>query len=550
MAAKLAPTTSILDIMQVAVDHSGAAFLAPRDIGRLAACSSSFRDGPASRAWELLFTSMAGLKDSVCSTVTRPGRKMTLGTEAGLLPCFARPSPRAIARCGGGWGGACKMLLRPDCSFCGGLAGTAIPLTVQRICLPCARSVPETFVCDIETAAEGFLLTADDIVESNPKLPTVLVPSYPKHVSRSVIGELKEAPSPERRVALLSDVIAVAFEKHGGADGLAVVITAKNAAVAKKHAAAVATRAAAKRLKGAPTTMTERPADEGCLSQWAATDRNAMPIGSVHRAWNGRWTYAHGVECRTPDCHVRGPHSLVKLHSALEHRVSGFARDPDSDRNMGGGPTIKDARSVMPQALAALPEFDALVASAQTTHRSYGRADLAGEDEDEEQYFWGKNCLFTFDQCKIAVDYNIYGDGNRVFAGKLEIYGQVAGAAPVLYAAFGDDDDWCSEDASERELAALLSALHLREMSSSELLAILIVASDCAPKFAEKNSDTGVCQHAAPGAIFCAGEGCTESVYGADGKSYCTEAPHIASALNRVLVSAKGKYGDVFAIRK
>ena len=113
-----------------------------------------------------------------------------------------------------------------------------------------------------------------------------------------------------------------------------------------------------------------------------------------------------------------------------------------------------------------------------------------------------------------------------------------------------DDDDWCSEDASERELAALLSALHLREMSSSELLAILIVASDCAPKFAEKNSDTGVCQHAAPGAIFCAGEGCTESVYGADGKSYCTEAPRIASALNHVLVSAKGKYGDVFAIRK
>jgi hypothetical protein len=309
--------------------------------------------------------------------------------------------------------------------------------------------------------------------------------------------------------------------------------------------------------------MIERPADEGCLPQWAATNRNAMPIGSVQRdaTWDsasktlrGCWTYAHGVKC--PGCHVRGPHSLVKLHSALEHRASRYM----CERHVGDGPTIKDANSVMPQALAALPEFGALIASAQTMHRSYGRADretnggpilMADEGEwedEEEEYFWGKNCLFTFDQCKIAVDYNIYGDGNRVFAGKLEIYGQVAGAAPVLYAAFGDDDEWCSEDASERELAALLSALNLREMSSSELLAILIVASDCAPKFAEKNSDTGVCQHAAPGAIFCAGDGCTKFEY--EHKSYCTEAPHLASALNHVLMSAKGKYSDVFAIRK
>ena len=87
-------------------------------------------------------------------------------------------------------------------------------------------------------------------------------------------------------------------------------------------------------------------------------------------------------------------------------------------------------------------------------------------------------------------------------------------------------------------------------MSSSELLAILIVASDCAPKFAEKTSDTGICEHAAPGAIFCAGDGCTKFEYGSNNKSYCTEAPHIASALNHVLSAAKGKYGDVFAIRK
>ena len=173
--------------------------------------------------------------------------------------------------------------------------------------------------------------------------------------------------------------------------------------------------------------------------------------------------------------------------------------------------------------------------SAQTGFGSFG-----GYDEEDDCYHEVKNCVFTFARCKISVSVECFAH-YRAEGCKLEIYGQVEGELPIMIAQLGVGEFWCeANEASDREFATLMSALDLHEMLPPDLLAVLLVASECAPLFGEHANVR--CESAGPGAILCSVGSCTnKDCYG--NKLCCTQVPHLASALGRVMLMREDQWG-------
>ena len=163
----------------VVVQH-GATLFHPRDLAQLAATSSAPSEA-VEIAFDALFQHVAA----------RAGKD--------LRACFAKPTRGVIDSCG--WGRACKCVFTAECAHCGGIGGYANPLTMTRTCCACADTEQSTFACTLAAATSRFKLDAEDAATLKAA-----------HLHDGSI------------VVLISDAVALAFEKWCGAGGLATQI--------------------------------------------------------------------------------------------------------------------------------------------------------------------------------------------------------------------------------------------------------------------------------------------------------------------------------------
>ena len=198
--------------------HGGSSnLLSMKELGRISITSKSIL-AASQETFQLLYrqavqagASPSGYSVEATRFVWRDETLLhTWSGEGCLLSCFSNPDPAIVVRYGYKRMAGC--LRSKLCMKCGSLAATANPLTFQRICDDCSEDDVEGYLILKSRVKSAFLLGEKDL----RGIMSVTVPVC--------IGG-REC---ESTIYLLNDIRLAAYDKWGGADGLASKFDRKN----------------------------------------------------------------------------------------------------------------------------------------------------------------------------------------------------------------------------------------------------------------------------------------------------------------------------------
>lgn len=295
-------------------DHS---LLSIRELGRLSVCShqlSTILDDAT--IWKKVFDTAAQAGKKFCKDESVPFHdthaRHSWNGENGLLTCFSNPKEKVISKVG--YKRAAGCLLGKSCNRCGKMGSNANPLTMMRVCQPCAEVDEASFLINKSKAKEAFLLGEKDI----KNLPSA------SYESTTISG--KDCIS---TLLLMSDVKEASYSKYGGADGLAAEFTKRTSAAVERYTKSQSTTKPQKK-RPKIEKMSARPGEN---LQQLAFWRFSLPIGTafMHSPWFRR---ASGeapqlkmdkpVTCNV--CNQMGLCSDVIMHERLEHGIDMILR--------------------------------------------------------------------------------------------------------------------------------------------------------------------------------------------------------------------------------
>ena len=299
MSQALVPSSLGLAAIQTLLDHDPT-LLNIREIGRLSTCSHKLAAAvDATSVWKKVFerASNAGRKYDFLRSNGRNNHKYQFWSgEKGLLGCFSDPSEAVIEKIGYKRAAAC--LLTKSCARCGRIAGNANPLTMERLCCPCFKDDEASFMIAKSKAKEAFLLSEKDVKQLETKA------QFP---DRNFAG--KDCTS---TVLLMSEVKSAAFEKYGGADGLAEEIGKRKRAAEERFQKSQKT-AKPQKKRSKIERLSDRPAENPTRNEY--TLGHGLPIGTFYDL--GRTKMEPSSLCNK--CPVSGAVEDICMHEKLEH---------------------------------------------------------------------------------------------------------------------------------------------------------------------------------------------------------------------------------------
>lgn len=290
-----------LDAIHALLNHDHT-LLNIRELGKLSISSREMASiFDQAGVWKQIFESTALAGREMTHVPSNTHARRTWNGEPGLLECFSTPDEGVIGRVG--YKKAAGCLRSKVCHVCYKMAADANPLTMARVCKPCAAGDEGSFIISKYKAKEAFLLGEKDVKE----LPSA---SFASHTP--VSG--KECTSV---VLLVSDVKVAAFAKYDNANGLAAEFAKRTNAAVQRYTKSQSTDKPQKK-RPKIEKMSWRPADD--VSQIAAWTGPSLPIGTAFfNEYSGDdkvVKMAHSAKCNI--CDSMGLVNDLVMHERLE----------------------------------------------------------------------------------------------------------------------------------------------------------------------------------------------------------------------------------------
>lgn len=442
-----------LAAMQTVLTHDPS-LLTVCNLGRLSTCSNILSSmAEETGAWKKVFEDAAAaghdcrIRDlDVYDEWQEEHPLQTWDGERGLLECFVNPSSLVVASTG--YKRAARCLLTKTCFHCGKMAGMANPVTLMRTCQKCSMSKESLWLISKSKAKEAFLLTDREC------------------------GTLPSANVVEATVFLITDVIAASFRKHGGAGGLAAELAKGNTTAANRYNKSQNTSEPQKKRRKIEK-VTDRPADNLSSLQCVLGSSMSIPTAFVYRAttWQYLWQcqttalkMTHCVKCK--HCEMMGSTKDILMHERLEHKVCSQLAE---ERELLPCPPFEGLSLTIPVVIQPATELVQLIENAVVEHTTC--SSMANIKDNTR-----KNSLFSFGDCKVAVDCELATFDAGFSSQCLTVWcqtGQNMIPAELLSIMSGEGGR-DPEEAHERTFEALKKALGLEETKSKKLLAALI----------------------------------------------------------------------------
>lgn len=442
-----------LAALQTMLTH-GSEYLHELDLGHLSICSKTVSNmTEETGAWKCVFEAAAAA-GQVCKNEVVPflwhkdHPKVTWNGEAGMLECFAKPSPQVLASVG--YKHAARCLLTKTCFLCGKMAGNANPITMMRTCDGCADSNESMWIIAKSKAKEAFLLSEKDCSSFRSAPVPFSLSGKPGEKAKTSV------------VFLISDVKEASFAKHGGADGLATEFAKRKTAAASGYNKSQSTNKPQKK-RPKIARLSDRPADD--LASLRYFFGMSLPIPTVFAGHFGPVKMTHSAKCKV--CNARGTIRDIVMHERVEHTVlvAGHWVVPEPC------PPYEDVSLSIPANIKPAEELVQLLASADIQHE-FGTKNNSWDDRCVSEKF---NSTFTFGDCKVVIDCDKF-IGTEIDMNLISILYQTGPATLPVYLLRVERGEAMApfDEASKKCFENLKAALGLQKTSSTQLLAALI----------------------------------------------------------------------------
>lgn len=367
-----------------------------------------------------------------------------MGTNPGILDCFAKPDPQIIAKVG--WKRAAGCLLSKSCFHCGKMAAMANPLTMMRICGTCAQSDEHDCLISTSKAKESFLLSEKDC------------------------AALPFAKTPLATLLLISDVMKTSYAKYGGANGLAAEFAKRKTAAVSRFEKSQSTNKPQKKHPKIEA-LSDRPEDN-LASLRFFTGTKGLPILTAYMKKNywpsdeaAQLKMSHPIKCAY--CDTQGLVNDIIMHELVEHKITVLL---DCDNQLAPCAPFEGTSPEIPSIIQPADELFQLLGGAQVEHKSsFSRHPYedAGNHKDLTH--------FTFGECKIAALYEsnfieTCSDYNMVIQCEL---GKNAVPIELVEVRWGEMEE-PPKEADAAIFENLMMTLGLEETKPKKLLAALI----------------------------------------------------------------------------